>query len=91
MSGERREFLNDHLARLCPGAVPGDQAERPLPGLCRDPVGPVRKIARKAYDVLGLHGKVSLPQSVNWSKTKAFTTIRSTGEGVSVNLAGREP
>jgi predicted AlkP superfamily phosphohydrolase/phosphomutase len=28
---------------------------------------------------------------VNWSKTKAFTTIRSTGEGVSINLAGREP
>jgi predicted AlkP superfamily phosphohydrolase/phosphomutase len=27
---------------------------------------------------------------VNWSKTKAFTTIRSTGEGVSINLAGRE-
>ncbi|HSJ26691.1 MAG TPA: alkaline phosphatase family protein [Acidimicrobiia bacterium] len=53
--------------------------------------GPVRKIARKAYDFLGLHGKVSLPQSVNWSKTKAFTTIRSTGEGVSINLAGREP
>ncbi|HJS26550.1 MAG TPA: hypothetical protein VJ913_05430 [Actinomycetota bacterium] len=46
--------------------------------------GPVRKLARKAYDKLGLHGKVSLPQSVNWSKTKAFTTIRSTGEGVSV-------
>ena len=53
--------------------------------------GPVRKFARKAYDMLGLHGKVSLPQSVNWSKTKAFTTIRSTGEGVSINLAGREP
>ena len=34
---------------------------------------------------------MSLPQSVNWSKTKAFTTIRSTGEGVSINLAGREP
>src|SRR4029453_16201274 len=51
----------------------------------------VRKFARKAYDKLGLHGKVSLPQSVNWSKTKAFTTIRSTGEGVSINLAGREP
>jgi predicted AlkP superfamily phosphohydrolase/phosphomutase len=34
---------------------------------------------------------VSLPQSVNWQKTKAFTTIRSTGEGVSINLAGREP
>ncbi|HYG72956.1 MAG TPA: alkaline phosphatase family protein, partial [Actinomycetota bacterium] len=53
--------------------------------------GPVRKIARKAYDMLGLHGKVSLPQSVNWSKTRAYTTIRSTGEGVSINLAGREP
>jgi predicted AlkP superfamily phosphohydrolase/phosphomutase len=52
--------------------------------------GPMRKVARKVYDVLGLHGKVSLPQSVNWSKTRAFTTIRSTGEGVSVNLAGRD-
>src|SRR6266516_215968 len=52
--------------------------------------GPMRKIARKVYDTLGLHGKVALPQSVNWSKTKAYTTIRSTGEGVSVNLAGRE-
>ncbi len=52
--------------------------------------GPVRNVARKVYDMLGLHGKVSLPQSVNWSKTKAFTTIRSTGEGVSINLAGRE-
>jgi len=53
--------------------------------------GPVRNIARKVYDTLGLHGKVSLPQSVNWSKTKAFTSIRSTGEGVTINLAGREP
>jgi predicted AlkP superfamily phosphohydrolase/phosphomutase len=53
--------------------------------------GPMRKIARTVYDKLGLHGKVSLPQPVNWSKTKAYTTIRSTGEGVSVNLAGREP
>jgi predicted AlkP superfamily phosphohydrolase/phosphomutase len=52
--------------------------------------GPVRKVARKVYDTLGLHGKVGLPQSVNWSKTRAYTTIRSTGEGVSVNLAGRE-
>jgi predicted AlkP superfamily phosphohydrolase/phosphomutase len=53
--------------------------------------GPMRKIARTVYDKLGLHGKVSLPQPVNWSKTKAYTTIRSTGEGVSINLAGREP
>jgi predicted AlkP superfamily phosphohydrolase/phosphomutase len=52
--------------------------------------GPMRKVARKVYDTLGLHGKVSLPQSVNWAKTRAYTTIRSTGEGVSVNLAGRE-
>jgi predicted AlkP superfamily phosphohydrolase/phosphomutase len=27
---------------------------------------------------------------VNWAKTKAYTTIRSTGEGVSINLAGRD-
>jgi predicted AlkP superfamily phosphohydrolase/phosphomutase len=53
--------------------------------------GPVRNLARKVYDTLGLHGKVSLPQPVNWSKSKAFTSIRSTGEGVSINLAGREP
>jgi predicted AlkP superfamily phosphohydrolase/phosphomutase len=50
----------------------------------------MRKVARKVYDMLGLHGKVSLPQPVNWQKTKAYTTIRSTGEGVSINLAGRE-
>jgi predicted AlkP superfamily phosphohydrolase/phosphomutase len=53
--------------------------------------GPVRNVARKVYDKLGLHGKVSLPQSVNWSKSQAYTSIRSTGEGVSINLAGREP
>jgi predicted AlkP superfamily phosphohydrolase/phosphomutase len=53
--------------------------------------GPVRAAARKVYDVLGLHGRVPLPQSIEWSKTRAYTSIRSTGEGVSVNLAGREP
>ena len=53
--------------------------------------GPVRNLARRVYDVLGLHGKVSLPQSVSWSKSRAYTSIRSTGEGVSINLAGREP
>ncbi|MDP9328170.1 MAG: alkaline phosphatase family protein [Actinomycetota bacterium] len=52
--------------------------------------GPVRNAARKVYDLLGLHGKVSLPQSINWQKTRAYTTIRSTGEGVSINLAGRD-
>jgi predicted AlkP superfamily phosphohydrolase/phosphomutase len=53
--------------------------------------GPMRTVARKAYDLLGLHGKVSLPQSVNWQKTTAYTSVRSTGEGVSINRAGREP
>jgi len=53
--------------------------------------GWVRNVARKAYDLLGLHGKISLPQSLNWAQTKAYTSIRSTGEGVSINLAGREP
>jgi predicted AlkP superfamily phosphohydrolase/phosphomutase len=53
--------------------------------------GPMRTVARKVYDVLGLHGRVSLPQSVNWQKTLAYTSVRSTGEGVSINLAGREP
>lgn len=52
--------------------------------------GRMRALARKLYDRLGLHGKVSLPQAVNWSKTRAYTSIRSTGQGVNVNLAGRE-
>jgi predicted AlkP superfamily phosphohydrolase/phosphomutase len=53
--------------------------------------GRMRGVARKVYDLLGLHGKVSLPQAVNWSRTRAYTSVRSTGEGISVNLAGREP
>ena len=32
-----------------------------------------------------------MKQPVNWGKTKAYTSIRSTGEGVNINLAGREP
>ena len=53
--------------------------------------GPMRSAARKVYDLLGLHGKVSLPQPVKWQKTVAYTSVRSTGEGVSINRAGREP
>jgi predicted AlkP superfamily phosphohydrolase/phosphomutase len=53
--------------------------------------GPMRGVARKVYDKLGLHGKVALPRSVNWGRTRAYTSVRSTGEGISVNLAGREP
>jgi predicted AlkP superfamily phosphohydrolase/phosphomutase len=54
--------------------------------------GPGRRIARRAYDLLKLHGKVSIPASpIEWSKTRAYTSVVSTGEGVSVNLKGREP
>jgi predicted AlkP superfamily phosphohydrolase/phosphomutase len=53
--------------------------------------GPVRAAARKVYDLLGLHGRVALPQPVDWSRTSAYTSVRSTGEGISINLAGREP
>jgi predicted AlkP superfamily phosphohydrolase/phosphomutase len=52
--------------------------------------GKMRSLARRAYDLLGLHGRVSLPQSVNWQKTVAYTSVRSTGEGISINRAGRE-
>ncbi len=53
--------------------------------------GPVRSAARRVYDLLGMHGRVPLPQSVDWSRTRAYTSVRSTGEGISINLAGREP
>ncbi|MDQ3752899.1 MAG: alkaline phosphatase family protein [Actinomycetota bacterium] len=54
--------------------------------------GPGRRIARRVYDLLKLHGKVSIPASpIDWSKTRAYTSVVSTGEGVSVNLRGREP
>lgn len=54
--------------------------------------GPGRRIARRVYDLLKLHGKVSIPASpIDWSKSRAYTSVVSTGEGVSVNLEGREP
>ena len=54
--------------------------------------GPGRRIARRIYDLLKLHGKVSIPASpIDWSRTRAYTSVVSTGEGVSVNLKGREP
>src|SRR5438128_6425119 len=37
-----------------------------------------------------LHGTLPLPHAVTCSKTNASPTIRSPGEGVSINLAGRE-
>jgi predicted AlkP superfamily phosphohydrolase/phosphomutase len=54
--------------------------------------GPGRRIARRIYDLLKLHGKVALPASpIDWSRSRAYTSVTSTGEGVSLNLKGREP
>jgi predicted AlkP superfamily phosphohydrolase/phosphomutase len=54
--------------------------------------GRVRSLARVVYDRLGLHGRVAVPTPpIAWAKTRAYTSVVSTGEGVSVNLAGREP
>jgi predicted AlkP superfamily phosphohydrolase/phosphomutase len=54
--------------------------------------GRVRSAARVVYDRLGLHGRVRLPTPpIDWARTKAYTSVVSTGEGVSLNLAGREP
>jgi predicted AlkP superfamily phosphohydrolase/phosphomutase len=54
--------------------------------------GPGRRIGRRIYDMLKLHGRVKIPASpIEWSKSRAYTSVVSTGEGVSVNLKGREP
>lgn len=54
--------------------------------------GPGRRVARRIYDVLKLHGKVALPASpIDWGHSRAYTSVTSTGEGVSLNLKGREP
>jgi predicted AlkP superfamily phosphohydrolase/phosphomutase len=54
--------------------------------------GPGRRVARRLYDIFKLHGRVSIPASpIDWDKTRAYTSVVSTGEGVSVNLKGREP
>jgi predicted AlkP superfamily phosphohydrolase/phosphomutase len=92
-------FMSDHGFQSCTRCVHMDQLLKRLGFLefsAKQAVfgpmqwGPVRSVARKVYDLLGLHGKVSLPQPVNWSKTRVYTSVRSTGEGVSVNLQGRE-
>jgi predicted AlkP superfamily phosphohydrolase/phosphomutase len=54
--------------------------------------GRVRSLARVAYDRLRLHGRVAVPTApIDWGRTLAYTSVVSTGEGISVNLAGREP
>src|ERR687892_2842174 len=94
-------FISDHGFQSCTRAVHMDRLLEHLGFLrfaaaSRAVFGPLqwgkmRAVARKVYDLLGLHGRVSLPQSVNWQKTVAYTSVRSTGEGVSINLVGREP
>src|ERR687891_236036 len=93
-------FLSDHGFQSCTRALHMDRLLEHL-GFLRfaaskavfGPMqwGPMRTVARKVYDVLGLHGRISLPQSVTWQRTVAYTSVRSTGEGVSINVAGREP
>jgi predicted AlkP superfamily phosphohydrolase/phosphomutase len=93
-------FISDHGFQSCSRALNMDQLlgklgylEFAASNVIYGPMqwGPMRTAARKVYDLFGLHGKVSLTQPVNWSKTRAYTSIRTTGEGVSINLAGREP
>jgi predicted AlkP superfamily phosphohydrolase/phosphomutase len=93
-------FISDHGFQSCTRAVHMDRLlkqfgylEFSAANAIFGPMqwGPARNAARKVYDLLGLHGKVSLPQSIDWSKSQAYTSIRTTGEGVSINLAGREP
>jgi predicted AlkP superfamily phosphohydrolase/phosphomutase len=92
--------MSDHGMHACTGAVHMDRLLAHLgflrfsrSNLVFGPMqwGAVRAVARKVYDRLGLHGRVRLPQAVDWSRTRAYTRVRSTGEGVSVNLRGREP
>jgi predicted AlkP superfamily phosphohydrolase/phosphomutase len=54
--------------------------------------GRVRSLARVVYDRLRLHGRVAVPTvPIDWGRSRAYTSVVSTGEGVSVNLVGREP
>ena len=92
-------FMSDHGFQSCTGAVHMDRLLAQLGFLefsasnaIFGPMqwGPVRAVARKVYDLLGLHGKVSLPQSVNWAKTKRLHERAVDRRGRLVNLEGRE-
>lgn len=94
-------FMSDHGHQACTRCVTMDRVLKHLGflefgrgsfafNLIR--WGPGRRIARRLYDIFKLHGRVSIPASpIDWAKTKAYTSVVSTGEGVSVNLKGREP
>jgi predicted AlkP superfamily phosphohydrolase/phosphomutase len=54
--------------------------------------GRVRSLARVVYDRFRLHGRVAVPTApIDWAHTAAYTSVVSTGEGISLNLVGREP
>jgi predicted AlkP superfamily phosphohydrolase/phosphomutase len=94
-------FMSDHGHHPCTRAVSMNKVLEHL-GLLRFAPGSrmvnllswgkVRSAARVVYDRLGLHGRIKLPTPpIDWAHTRAYTSVVSTGEGVSVNLAGREP
>jgi predicted AlkP superfamily phosphohydrolase/phosphomutase len=93
-------FMSDHGHHPCTRAVSMNKVLERL-GFLRFAAGSrlvnllswgrVRSVARVVYDRLGLHGRVALPTPpIDWAQTRAYTSVVSTGEGVSVNLAGRE-
>jgi predicted AlkP superfamily phosphohydrolase/phosphomutase len=94
-------FMSDHGHHPCTRAVSMNKVLEELGFLRFAPGsalvnllswGRVRSAARVVYDRLGLHGRIALPTPpVAWPQTRAYTSVVSTGEGVSVNLAGREP
>jgi predicted AlkP superfamily phosphohydrolase/phosphomutase len=94
-------FMSDHGHQACTRAVTMDRVLEHL-GYARFSKGsfatnlirwgPGRRLARRVYDLLKLHGRVALPASpLDWDATRAYTSVTSTGEGVSLNLKGREP
>ncbi len=94
-------FMSDHGHQACTRCVTMDRVLKHLGYLefgkgsfAFDLIrwGPGRRIARRLYDIFKLHGKISIPASpIDWANTKVYTSVVSTGEGVSVNLKGREP
>jgi predicted AlkP superfamily phosphohydrolase/phosphomutase len=94
-------FMSDHGHHPCTRAVSMNKVLEDLGFLRFAPGswlvnllswGRIRSVARTVYDRLGMHGRVKLPTPpIDWSRTRAYTSVVSTGEGVSVNLEGREP
>ncbi|HWB55633.1 MAG TPA: alkaline phosphatase family protein [Gaiellaceae bacterium] len=94
-------FMSDHGHHPCTRAVSMNKVLEHLGFLRFAPGsrlvnllswGRVRSAARTVYDRLGLHGRIALPTPpIDWGRTRAYTSVVSTGEGVSISLIGREP